>query len=209
MCPRSSIARRTVRSASPADRPRGHLAAELGDVEPDLAHRLPVVLPVRPDDEVLHQRTPLGGGELADRVDDPALLAGTAVAVDQRSPLVFSPERDVLEELAVVIDVGEARGEGLGHADGLALRAAVHAVEGGPDLRSGRPDVEDARVQLLLVDRRQPAETVQNAGSGHGNLPGEIGRVTVRACLPVTGRRCPGGPSARSRTPQYDRQLPQ
>src|SRR5207302_1432220 len=113
----------------PPDRPGRDLAAELGDVEPDLAHGLPVALPVRLDDEVLHQRAPLRRRELADRVDDPALLAGAAVAVDQRPPLVLSAALDVLEELAVVVDAAEARGDGLAHTDGLALRAAVHAAE--------------------------------------------------------------------------------
>ena len=86
--------------------------AEIGEVQEHLADGLRVLLAGLRQDEVLHQRPALGGRELADRVHDPAVLIGLPVAVDQGSPLLRGAEGDRLEELAVVVDVGQRLGQG-------------------------------------------------------------------------------------------------
>ena len=109
-------------------------------------------------------------------------------------------------ELRQIIDALSTASLLLEESRGMVLEPIARAVEAFASLPGIGPKTAQRLTFHLL---RQPAEAVQNTGSRHGNLPGEIGRVTVRTSLPVTGRRCPGGRSACSRTPRNDPQLPQ
>ena len=94
------------------DRARLHRRAQISEVQEYFADSLRVLLAGLRQDEVLHQRPALSGRELADRVDDPAVLLRLPVAVDQCSPLLRGAEGDRLEELAVVVDVRQRLGQG-------------------------------------------------------------------------------------------------
>ena len=87
------------------------LGAQVGDVRPHLLHRRVVPAAGGAEHVVLHQRATVRRRQLADRVHDPLVLVGVAVALDQGAPLLGVPgERHRLEHLAVLVDGRQRRG---------------------------------------------------------------------------------------------------
>ena len=121
-------------------------------------------LPVSVSDEVLHQRPALSGRELADRVDDPAVLLGLPVAVDQGSPLLRGAERDCLEELAMVVDVRQRLGQGGRDPQPLGPRCSVGRLVERADLRRVRLRRPDAELQLLGAELRKRSDLARAFG---------------------------------------------
>ena len=146
------------------DRARLHRRAQIREVEEYLADRLCVLLPGFRQHEVLHQRPALGGGELADRVHDPAILIGFPVAVDQRAPLLGGAQGDRLEELAVVVDVRQRVGESGRDPEPLCPRCAVGRLVERPDLGRVRLRGCDAELQLLGVELRERSDLLELPG---------------------------------------------
>ena len=131
------------------DRARLDRRAQIREVQEHLAEGLAVLFAGFCQHEVLHQRSALGGGKLADRVHDPAILVGLPVAVDQGAPLLGRAQRDCLEELAMVVDVGKRLGQSSRDPQPLGARCSVCRLVERADFGGVRLRRSDAELQFL------------------------------------------------------------
>jgi hypothetical protein len=146
------------------DRACLHRSAEVSEVEEHLADRLRVLLAGLRQHEVLHQCPALGRGKLTDRVDDPAVLLGLAIAVDQRPPLLRRAEGDRLEELAVVVDVRQRPCQSGCDPQPLGPRCSIGRFVERADLGRVRLRRADAELQLLRAELRERSDLLELAG---------------------------------------------
>ena len=146
------------------DGPRLDRRSQFGEVERHLTECLLVLLPGLGQDEVLHQRPTLGGGELADGVDDPAILLRLPIAVDQSAPLLGGAESNRLEELAVMVDVRQRVRESGRDAESLGPRCAVRRLEERPDLGRVRLRGSDTELQFLGAELREWSDLLELPG---------------------------------------------
>ena len=146
------------------DRARLDRRPEIGEVQKHLADGLRVLLAGLRQHEVLHQRPALSGGELADRVHDPAILLGLPIAVDQRAPLLGGAEGDRLEELAVVVDVRQRLRQSGCDPQSLRPRRSVRRLVERADLGRVRLRRSDAELQFLGAELRKRSDLLELAG---------------------------------------------
>jgi hypothetical protein len=97
-------------------------------------------------------------------VDDPTVLVCLPVAVDQGAPFLGRAEGDGLEELAVVIDVGQRVGEGGRNAKPLCPRCAVRRLVERPDLGRVRLRGRDAELQFLRAELGERSNLLELPG---------------------------------------------